>query len=384
MIVAGEASGDALAAELVSALRLTEPESELHLFGAGGARMAAAGVEILADLTQHALIGLAEAVIHYKTFRRLFQRLLDAASDRRPDAIVCVDFAGFNLRFAHAVRERARTHAGWTPTIVQYVSPQVWASRPGRAARMARDVDLVLAIFPFEPDWYAAHAPGLRVQFVGHPIVDRYGPAGAAAAERGRPSGRAPAIVLLPGSRRAEVLRHAPVMAGAARLLRDAAPGAEFRMVLPREELQRLAAPLLDGALPVRTQVGGLAEALAGADLAIASTGTVTVECAYFGVPTVALYRTSWLTYALGKRLITVPHLAMPNLLAREALYPELIQKEAQPERVAAAARALLEDERRRAYVRTRLSEVVASLGGPGASVRAARAISDALTARKS
>jgi lipid-A-disaccharide synthase len=168
-------------------------------------------------------------------------------------------------------------------------------------------------------------------------------------------------------------------MADAARLLRDAAPGAEFRMVLPREALQRLAAPLLDGARHVRTQVGGLAEALAGADLAIASTGTVTVECAYFGVPTVALYRTSWLTYALGKRLITVPHLAMPNLLAGEALYPELIQQEARPERVAAAARALLEDERRRAYVRTRLSEVVASLGGPGASLRAARAILDAV-----
>ena len=373
MVIAGEPSGDALGSELVAALRRCVPDERLELFGAGGHRLAAAGVEIVADLTQHSMIGLAEAAARYRTFKRYYTQLLETAGHRRPDAVVCVDFAGFNLRFAGAVRKRSQ--GGWKPKIIQYVSPQVWASRPGRARRMARDLDLLLAIFPFEPGWYASHAPSLRVQFVGHPVLDRHAERPPFVTRGVGRAGSGPTIVLLPGSRRGEVQRHVPAMAGAIRILREAVPDARFRMVLPDEALRAVADPVLAGDPEIQVQVGGLAGALAEAAVAIASTGTVTLECALFGVPTVAIYRTSWLTYTLGKRLVTVRHLAMPNLLADEALFPELIQDAATPERIARATRDLLEDEGRREHVQGRLAEVVRSLGGPGASRRAAEAI---------
>src|ERR1041385_3264048 len=199
MLIAGEASGDMLAAELVRALReklaggpsrRTAESQPLQtalapkFFGAGGPRLAAEGVELAFDLTQHSVIGLWEVIKNYGKFKRLFDQLLRLAIERQPDAIVCVDFSGFNRRFAHAVRQHVRSHRGpfynWNPKIIQYVSPQVWASRPGRAHKLARDIDLLLTLFPFEKDWYAARVPELRVEFVGHPMIDRY-----ASAERG-------------------------------------------------------------------------------------------------------------------------------------------------------------------------------------------------------
>jgi lipid-A-disaccharide synthase len=384
MLIAGEPSGDLLAAELVSAMTAAAPGRQLRCFGAGGPQMAAAGVDVVLDLTRHSMIGLAEALTRYRTFKRLFDQLLDLAFERRPDVIVCVDFSGFNSRFARAVRSRLRSHhrPEWTPKIVQYVSPQVWASRPGRAHAMARDLDLLLAIFPFEKAWYAERVPELRVEFVGHPILDRHAAAGNGSPAAHPPNSaletthtRPPDIVLLPGSRLGEVRRHLPVMLAAVPLIRESLPETRFRIVAPTDSLKQVADALGARARGVELQVGGLANALTRADLAIASTGTVTMECAFFGVPAVAMYRTSWLTYQLGRRIVTVQHLAMPNLLADDALFPELIQHDATPERVAREALALLNDRPRRAAIRRRLGEVIASLGGPGANRRAAGAI---------
>src|SRR6266566_9817816 len=183
MLIAGEASGDLLAAELVKALKQS-PEIRAmpfppEFFGAGGPKMAEAGVELEVNLTQHTVIGLTDALKNYWQFKRIFDQLVHLATEREPDVIICVDFSGFNRRFAGAIRKHVRARRGtflnWDPKIVQYVSPQVWASRPSRAHQLERDVDLLLSIFPFEREWYATRAPGLRVEFVGHPIVDRYG-----------------------------------------------------------------------------------------------------------------------------------------------------------------------------------------------------------------
>src|SRR4051812_26929179 len=156
MVIAGETSGDLLAAELVTALRrgtrTDQKEGGLQFFGAGGPAMQEAGVELAFDMTAHAVVGLVEVIRNYRKFRRLFLQLLDVALSRKPDAIICVDFSGFNRRFAHVVRERSK--GTWRPRLIQFVSPQVWASRPGRAEKMAHDFDLLLAIFPFETDWY--------------------------------------------------------------------------------------------------------------------------------------------------------------------------------------------------------------------------------------
>jgi lipid-A-disaccharide synthase len=401
MVIAGEASGDVLAAELVRALRqeLAELDSipttdyqplhtslEPRFFGAGGPRMAAAGVDLAFDMTAHAVIGMSDALKNYLKFRRLFHQLFQLALERQPDAVICVDFSGFNRRFAHAIRQYTRGRNDWfhdwNPGIIQYVSPQVWASREGRAYQVARDYDAVLSIFPFEKDWYAKRVPRLRVEFVGHPIAERFGE-GRVTGGEGQGKSGAPLVLLLPGSRPDELRRHLPVMLAALTLIRAQIASLRARMVLPNESLVQQAKAL---SLPVNleVQIGNLPESLAAADVAIASTGTVTTECAYFGVPTVALYKTSWSTYQIGRRIVKVKYLAMPNLLANEQVFPEFIQGAATPDNLARAALELLRDEGRRARVKARLAEVVASLGGPGATRRAAHVIVEMLGAKAS
>ena len=397
MLIAGEPSGDQLAAELVVALRAELerrfPGRPLEFFGAGGPKMAAAGVGLVIDLTEHSVIGLIEVVKNYFKFRRFFHQLLDLAEERRPDVVIGVDYGGFNLRFAKALRERSK---GWTESrcdstgsrsaaaatnglrLVQYVSPQVWASRAGRARTIAETHDLLLSIFPFEKDWYAARHPSLKVQFVGHPAVDRF-----AKSDIRRPKAEGnqkKRVLLLPGSRVSELKRHLPVMLPAA--LRLAKEGFELAMVLPSEGLQAMAKPMLAASgLALEVRIGGLAEELGRADLAIASTGTVTMECAFFGVPTVALYKTSWSTYQIGKRIVTVKYLAMPNILADEVIFPEFVQDDATAENIAGAALELLQNDQRRAAVKESLAQIIRSLGEPGAARRAAAAVADLLPA---
>jgi len=368
MIIAGEASGDLLAAELVSALRGELPDS--RVFGAGGAKMSAAGVELAFDLTQHSVIGISDVLKKFFTFRRLFNQLLALAIERKPDMVIGVDYGGFNLRFGQAVKRYVRDNpfSKWSPKIVQFVSPQVWASRPGRADKLARDYDLLLSIFPFEKEWYARRVPQLRVEFVGHPMVERM----LKSELRSQNKHSVPMVLLLPGSRRSELQRHLPVMLATLKTIQEKLPSAKAKMVLPNPSLVQLAKSL--GA-DVEIQIGELPWALAESDVAIASTGTVTMECAFFGVPTVTLYKTSWLTYQIARRIITVKSLTMPNLLAGETVYPEFVQHDATPENLSRAALELLQDEERRVTIKAQLAKIIASLGEPGAAGRAAEAV---------
>jgi len=399
MLIAGEASGDLLAAELVAALRARLPDAKF--FGAGGAKMAAAGVELAFDLTQHSVIGITDVLKKYFEFRRLFNQLLALAIERQPDVVIGIDFGGFNLRFGQAVKKHVRDNpfSTWKPKIVQFVSPQVWASRPGRADKLAADYDLLLSIFPFEKDWYAARVPRLRVEFVGHPMIGRF-----PKAERGtRKAESLPTVLLLPGSRKGELQRHLPVMLAALKLIQEKIPAARAKMVLPNDRLldeliwilaartntgirskrpitgpmaNKLANDVAKKFMPgFEIQIGDLPQALAEADVALASTGTVTMECAFFGVPTVALYKTSWLTYEIGKRIVTVKSLTMPNLLAGETVFPEFIQDDATPENLAQAGLELLQNQIRREIIRVQLAKIILSLGEPGAAGGAAEAV---------
>ena len=388
MLIAGEASGDLLATELVSALHaqssILDPPSSPVFYGAGGSRMAAAEVELALDLTQHSVIGISDVLKNYFKFRRLFHQLLKLAIKRQPDAIIGVDYGGFNLRFGHAIKQYVRKNQSastpWNPKIIQFVSPQVWASRPGRANLLAADYDLLLSIFPFEKVWYAKRVPKLRVEFVGHPMVERFISEGRVprapdtdilGARGTRPS----EILLLPGSRADELRRHLPVMLGALKLIREKLLSAKAKMVLPDEALKQLADRLTALPSDMEIQIGNLPQALAQADVAIASTGTVTMECAFFGVPTVTLYKTSALTYQIARRIVTVKSLTMPNLLAGEEVFPEFIQNAATPENIARAALGLLQDEALRTKIKSQLAKIISSLGEPGASQRAAEAI---------
>lgn len=392
MVVAGEASGDWLAAELVRALReeITNAEAvptwdyqplrtslEPRFFGAGGANMASAGVELAFDLTAHSVNGLWEPIKNLPKFRRLLWELHHLAVEREPDAIITVDFSGFNLRLGKAIKSHVRRRLDWfhdwNPKLIHYVSPQVWASREGRALQLARDYDLLLSIFPFEKDWYVRRVPELKVEFVGHPMLTRYlgidcrQPLVA-------PVKNPPTILLLPGSRPAELARHIPVINGALLILRKSIPNLRVQLVLPNEDRLNQAKEMeLDRGIDL--QVGDLPQALKQADVALACSGTVTMECALCGVPAVVFYKTSWFNYEIAKRIVRVKFLAMPNLLADEAIFPEFIQGAATPENVANAALELLRDEPRRQRIKSKLAEIIVSLGGPGASRRGAKAI---------
>ena len=376
MLIAGEASGDLLAAELVSALRGQLPDAQF--FGAGGAKMSAAGVELAFDLTQHSVIGISDVLKKYFVFRRLFNQLLALAIERKPDVVIGVDYGGFNLRFGQAIKKYVRENpfSKWNPKIVQFVSPQVWASRPGRADKLARDYDLLLSIFPFEKAWYAKRVPSLRVEFVGHPMIGRFTNDDlrmtSGLAKDASIVNRQSPILLLPGSRKSELQKHLPVMLAALKTIQEKLPTAKAKMVLPNPSLVSLAKSL--GA-NLEIQIGELPWALAESDVALASTGTVTMECAFFGVPTVTLYKTSWLTYQIAKRIVTVKSLTMPNLLAGDTVYPEFIQNEATPENLSRAALELLQDKAHRAQIKAQLAKIIASLVEPGAAVRAATAI---------
>ena len=384
MLIAGEASGDLLAAELVAALReqcAPAPHPPVF-FGAGGAKMSAAGVELAFDMTRHAMIGIPTLGKLFNG-RKLFNQLLALAIERKPDVVIGVDYGFFNLRFGHAVKEyvRGNPFSKWDPKIVQFVSPQVWASRPGRAKQIAADYDLLLSIFPFEKDWYAQRVPQLRVEFVGHPMIGRFTNDDLrftnARTEQTSIAQRQSQILLLPGSRTSELKRHLPPMLAAVKIILEKLPEAKAKMVLPNPELMQLAKSL--GA-NLEIQIGELPWALAESDVAISKTGTVTMECAYFGVPTVTLYKTNWFTYEIGKRIVKVKSLTMPNLLAGEEVYPEFVQNEATPENLSRAALELLLDESRRTKIKAKLANILSSLGEPGAPKRAAAAILGLLT----
>ena len=396
MLIAGEASGDTLAAELVQALdeesafmqaQPTDASQPLYaslqprFFGMGGPEMAAAGVELIADMAAYSVFGVADVVKDYLRFRRLMSQLVRAAIERQPDVIVCVDFSGFNRRFAHRVKSHVRsrrgTFADWNPKVVQFVSPQVWASRPGRAQQMARDIDLVLSIFPFEKAWYSERVPELKVEFVGHPLLDRYGDS-VREADKAESRGQSPrrrSLLLLPGSRRKELERHLLAMTEAVKQIVASGQAVTTRLVLPTAALAEQARPFIVSVPEIELQIGGLDSALAEADLAIASSGTVTLECAFFGVPTVVLYKLSGVEFRIAKRIVQVSHIAMPNLLAGETVFPEFIQQAATPENLSQAVLEWLNDENKRAGVKAKLRKIVASLGDPGATGRAAKAV---------
>lgn len=359
MLIAGEVSGDTHAARVATELQRLRPG--VKLFGAGGPRMREAGVELLLDLTEHAVVGLTDVLANYGKFHRFFWQLVAEAERRRPDAVILTDYPGFNLRFARQMKARGIR-------VFYYISPQVWAWAPWRVAGIARDVDLMMVIFPFENQFYARHASRLAVEFVGHPLVE----------ELGQRSERLPRetdlVALLPGSREQEVSRILPAMAGAARLLRRGRSGLRLELAAASEKIASLARRLV-GDLPVEIRVGGAHELMQRATAGMVASGTATLESALFGLPHVVVYRVSWPTYVLGRWLVSVSHLGIVNVMAGREIVPEFIQHQARPDRLAQAVAALLEEPARRERMQRELAGTVAALEGERAAGRAARAV---------
>jgi lipid-A-disaccharide synthase len=330
-LVAGEASGDQLAAGLIRALRAQLPEARFS--GLAGPAMRAAGCEAIEDIAALSVMGLAEVLVHLPRLLRLRARLARHYLNDTPDLFVGVDAPDFNLGL-----ERRLKQAGIRTA--HYVSPSVWAWRQGRVRTVHASCDLVLCLFPFEQDFYRAH--GVAAEFVGHPFADEIAPDADHAAARqalGLP-GDVPLLALLPGSRSAELKRHAPLFLTAARALAAQVPGLGVAVPCanPGTRAQFEAAHAAHApALDVRVLDGGARAVLTAADAALVASGTATLEALLCGCPQVVAYRLSAFSHAILGRLVRTPYVALPNLLAGRALVPEFIQSRATPESLSTA-----------------------------------------------
>jgi lipid-A-disaccharide synthase len=366
LLVAGEASGDLHGATLARALTAQAPG--LALAGMGGARMAAAGVRILHGIDRTGVVGGTEVLGRLPALWRIFRSLVRCLAERRPRAVVLIDFPEFNLRLARRARRLGIP-------VVYFIAPQVWAWRRGRLRTMARDVSRVLAVFPFEVGLY--REAGVPVEFVGHPLLDVLPAFEREAARAGLARPKETLVGLLPGSRIEEVRRHLPVLLGAGRRILRRVPDARFVLPLAPTVPRAVAENAMEaGGLDVRVLAGDAHRVMAAADLVLVASGTATLETACYGTPMVVLYRLSPLSHALARLLVRgVSAISLPNIIAGRHAVPELIQGEATPIRLARAALTLLQDDAARAAQQLVLREVRARLGQAGAGERAARAV---------
>jgi len=369
LLIAGEASGDLHGSLLARALLERQPDLELH--GVGGQRMAEAGVRLFLRSEDLAVVGVMEVLAHARKVLSALRTVRARMEQLRPDLLIPIDYPDFNLRLLPAARRLG-------VPVVYYISPQVWAWRQGRVRLLQRHVRRMIVIFPFEESFYRSH--GVEVCWVGHPLVDVVSPAEEPFRERARlglPAGDQ-ALGLLPGSRRSEIRRIAPVLAAAADALdaRRAAAGLPpiLRIVGQAPGITAAdLAPLLERS-PRPALLVGL-DALRAADYSIVASGTVTLEATLLGRPVAVVYRMHPATFALVRRLVKVEHIAMANLIAGRRLVPEFVQGEARPEAVASAVWEMLGDAERLEMVRQAMLENRARLGEPGAAGRAAEEI---------
>lgn len=359
LLVAGESSGDLRGAELVRALRQKIPE--VTFSGVGGDRLKAEGMEILVAAEELSIMGLTEVFAQGNTILRSYRKVRRAILGKdgpRPDLVILIDFPDFNLRLASVAKRHGIP-------VFYYVGPQVWAWRRYRIRTLARRVDRLAVVFPFEAELYQGLT---QVDFVGHPALETVraeATRSAVRAELGIADGER-LVALLPGSRRAEIASLLPVLQGALAAQRDA----RGVIALAGEDLRGAAEALADPELPILT--GRTWDLVAAADLVLLSSGTATLETALLGTPMVVAYCLSPLSFAIAKRLVKVDHIAMPNLILERRAVPELVQDEVTVERMAAAAREILEDPKLAARMRQDLAMVRERLGNPGAAGRAA------------
>jgi len=365
MMIAGEASGDMHAAGVVRELKRLDPSIEV--FGMGGENMAREGMDLTVHMSHMAFMGFVEVVRHLRTIMRV-QRALEMEMDRlRPDVVVLVDYPGFNLRFAQAARRRR-------VPVLYYISPQVWAWHKSRVKKMKHVIDKMHVIFPFETAIYAAE--GIPVEFVGHPLVERL-VVPTQREEFFRRAGLSPdrkVLGLFPGSRAQEIERILPAMVEGAERLRSMIDVQVAIGVAPNLGSDALSAfvPASSGIVMVEHATY---ELMHYADAAIVTSGTATLEAGWFGTPMAVVYRTSPVTYAIGRMLVDVDHIGLVNIVAGRGIVPELIQGECNPGRLVEVMRPLLADQAAGSAMRKELSVVRERLGSGGASARVAASV---------
>lgn len=379
MIVAGEPSGDAHAASLVNAIHALAPDTQIEFFGATGPLMRAAGVETIINSDELAILGIIEVARVFPKFLHAFKGLKRAALERKPDAVILVDWPEFNLRLAKALHKHSLK-------IIYYISPQLWAWRSYRVNQMRRDLDLLLSILQFEVDWFAQR--GMKqVEYIGHPLAGKVQPR-FERLEFCRLNNLNPArpiIALLPGSRRKELARILPPMIDAASLISASHEKIQFVLVVaPSRSLAEveeiLSQTVISASLKASLRVveHQTREALAAADAAAVCSGTATLEAALLNTPMVIVYKESAFNWHTLGKLTHPDHYGLPNIVARRRLFTELIQNDLNPQRLAAELLALL-DPQRQMDLRVQLQKIKEEFGERDASRRAAERILQAV-----
>ena len=366
LISAGEASGDIHAAAVTAALK--KIDSAIEVFGMGGDALRAAGGEVLFDIKDHGVMGFVEVIKKLPDLFKLrsdFARVMD---ERKPDCLVVVDYPGFNMKLAKVAHDKGIP-------VVSYIAPSAWAWNKGRAKNVAKIVDKVACIFPFEYDVYKE--AGAPVEFVGHPLLDIVKPAWErteAEAWVGKQPGH-PLVLLMPGSRLMEIEKMLPNLLAGAKLLKKQLPEVQFAMpragTIPLELLQ---SKIKASGLEIKITEGHNYDLFSVADLALATSGTVTLEAALCGLPSIIVYRTSALNAFIARRVINIPNIGLPNIVAGRQILPELLQEDFTPANVAKTAVELLAPERR-PQLEADLAFMKARLGEPGAVKRVAQLI---------
>jgi len=365
MIIAGEASGDMHGANLVREMLRIHPT--LHFYGIGGKRLFEEGVEILADASKMAVVGISEVFSHLGNIFNTMNLMKKSLDVRKPKLVILIDYPDFNLPIAKAAHQKGIK-------VFYYISPQVWAWRRGRIAQIKRNVDKMAVVLPFEV--YTYREEGFEVDYVGHPLLDMikndYSPE-----ESRRSIGLAtdkPTIAIMPGSRLSEVRKLLPELLQAANLLKQKMTDVQFILPLAdtlKEETIRHDLDRFN--LPVKIIPGRTYEVISAADLALVASGTATLETALLKVPMVIVYQVSWLSYIIGRLFIRVNNIGLVNIIAGKTVVPELIQRDARAERIAQEALFILEDEEKRQQIKRELSAIRSKLGQPGAARRAAQ-----------
>lgn len=369
--VAGEVSGDNHGAALMSSLR--QIDADLSFVGRGGPQMQAiAGGKFTNWISEAGVLGLWEVIKKYGYFREKFGETLGQIENVKPDAVVLIDYPGFNLRLARALRKQSPKQR-----IIYYISPQVWAWNRGRIEKMAGFLDLMLCIFPFEAELY--NKSGLRTEFVGHPMIDRLRPR-KIDIERD-----ASLVGLFPGSRRREIRKIFPIMIETAHELLRSKRHLRFEIAAASRELAEEMSEMLDQPLAGTAQTqgrqsfqimtGATEAVMQRASVGIVASGSATLEAAYFRLPFVLVYKVAWPTYLAARLVVNVKYLGMPNVLANKEVVPEFIQHRAQPAAIAKAVMQLMDDSTMRDQMTREFDKIVTELGEGGASAKAAAAI---------
>ena len=366
LIVAGEASGDMHAAHLVEELKFYNPH--LTFSGLGGPRMQAAGVNIYSDLTALAVVGFTEVLRHYPVFKRLFNLMLKKIKETRAEAIILVDYPGFNLRLAKAINKKVK--------VIYYISPQLWAWKKNRVQIIKKFVDKMIVLFPFEKKFYARY--GIYARFVGHPLIDaiNFVTHRDEILIKHQLDPDRKTIGLLPGSRMKEIDRHLPLMLKTAEILQKKYPMLQFILIkAPSVSEEIIKRYLSQSRLTIPTFEDQAYELRRACHACMVASGTATLETALLEVPMVVIYKTSFLTWLLAKLFITIPHIALVNVIANKKIVPEFVQYQAKPRSISKELEKIFTNDETWEKIKNDLKEIRNRLGEHGASQRAAQEV---------